>query len=146
MKSINILSLFISTPTATTRQNNIVMDSRGIIGDKFYGKSQCRAVLIASFGAYSLMRQNDIIAPFGALGENILVDFDTNRLKPNDRLSIGDAKLQITQNCTICDHLSYIDQVVPALLKNDRGIFAKVIKNGTISIHSKMTVYKDITS
>jgi MOSC domain-containing protein YiiM len=45
---------------------------------------------------------------------------------------MGEVLLQISQNCTICDHLSSIDEKLPDLLKDDRGIFAKVIKGGVI--------------
>lgn len=48
------------------------------------------------------------------------------------KLHVGDVILEITQNCTMCDHPSKIDKQLPTLLKHDRGIFAKVIKGGVI--------------
>ncbi len=140
IQNTNILSLYISTKNGSTEKDSIVVDKLGIIGDKFYGKSQDRAVLITSTKAYSLMRQSDIVPPFGALGENILVDFDISKLKPNDILNINDVLLCITQNCTICKHLSHIDKIVPTLLKHDRGIFARVIKDGTILALSNIDI------
>jgi MOSC domain-containing protein YiiM len=142
MKTIqnsNILSLFISTTDGATKKSSIVVDKLGIKGDKFYALSPNRAVLITSTKAYQLMRQHNITADFGVLGENILVDFDINQLSPNDILTIGEVSLQITQHCTICDHLAHIDKTVPTLLRHDRGIFAKVIKGGVICcVHKKL--------
>ena len=139
--SIDIVALYISTPTGLKKKESIVVDKLGIEDDKFYGKSQNRAVLITSTYAYSLIRKNNIPISFGELGENILVDFDIHKLKKDDTLHIGDVLLQITQPCTICDHLCKIDKKVPKLLKEDRGIFAKVIKAGTIakSMKGKLT-------
>ncbi len=68
--------------------------------------------------------------PFGSLGENILIDYNPYHLNAGDQLRMGEVVLQISQNCTICDHLSKIDETLPTLLKDDRGIFAKVIKGG----------------
>jgi hypothetical protein len=37
-------------------------------------------------------------------------------------------RLQITQNCTLCKGLSAVNSKLPKLLKNDRGIFARLIE------------------
>ena len=51
-----------------------------------------------------------------------------------DRIKIGNTELEITQNCTLCKGLSTLNSKLPKLLKNDRGIFAKVIE-GSSEIH-----------
>jgi MOSC domain-containing protein YiiM len=38
----------------------------------------------------------------------------------------------------MCDHLSKIDESLPTLLKDDRGIFAKVIEGGVIKKEDKI--------
>ena len=53
-------------------------------------------------------------------------------LRPGARLTIGDLELEISQNCTLCKSLAKIDARLPKLLKDDRGVFAKVISSGTI--------------
>jgi MOSC domain-containing protein YiiM len=102
------------------------------MNDKFYNKNPNRSVLISSLDSYTITKKFNIDMPFGYLGENILLDYNPHKLKIGTHLKIGDVILEITQNCTICNHLAIIDKSIPELLKNDRGVFAKVIKGGDI--------------
>ncbi len=130
-----ILELFISTKESSTRVNKPTLDLElpGVVGDKFYQKDDSRSILITSADSYNLIKEYDIDMPHGYLGENILMDFNPYALKMGSRFQIGSAILEISQNCTICNHLSVLDKRIPKLLKNDRGIFAKVVKPGKIS-------------
>ncbi len=76
--------------------------------------------------------KKDIDINYGELGENILIDFNLDLLEIGMKLKIGEVVLEIAHNCTICDHLSKINKEVPTLLKNDRGVFAKVVVAGLI--------------
>ena len=131
-----VLELFISTKEQENRiqQNILYIDSLGIKNDKFYGKDTNRAILITSIDSYKLIKRHHIDIQYGLLGENILVDIDTQiyKLNPKDRFFIGDIEFEITQNCTICNHLSAIDKELPKLLKKDRGIFCRALKDGII--------------
>jgi len=134
-KSIGkVLSLFISVQGTSQRvqKKSIVLDKNGIIEDKFYHKAIERSVLITSLSSYSLAEAQGILMPHASLGENLLIDFMPYNLPEGSILHIGDSELHITQKCTLCDHLSSIDKRLPTLLKNDRGIFAKVTKEGAI--------------
>ena len=111
----------------------IAVDDFGIIHDKFYAKNQMRSILITSMQSYTLAIKNSINIEHGSLGENILIDINPYTLKIGSHLKIGATILEITQNCTICQGLSKVDINLPKLLKNDRGIFAKVI-NGNSEI------------
>ena len=71
--------------------------------------------------------------PFGYLGENILIDYNPYELPIGTKIRIGDAVLQISQNCTICNHLSALDKRIPKLLSKERGIFAKVVNPAVIN-------------
>ncbi len=113
-------------------KEKIYLDKNGVLEDKFYNTDTNRSVLISSSYSYDLVKNNDIDMRHGSLGENILMDYNPYSLKQGTKLKIGTSILEITQNCTICNHLSKIDKKVPKLLKNDRGIFAKVIKDGYI--------------
>ncbi|MGE4419089.1 MAG: MOSC domain-containing protein [Sulfurimonas sp.] len=130
-----VLELFISTKENSKRINKsaINLDDFGVIGDKFYNKQINRSVLITSTHSYELIKSYDIDMPLGSLGENIFIDYNPYNLPIGTQLKIGSTLLEISQNCTICTHLSAIDKRVPKLIKNDRGIFAKVIKGGEIS-------------
>lgn len=135
MKNVgNVIDLFISVQGSSNRieKESFHLDPRGIIEDKYYDKNIHRSVLITSQESYTLVNDHEIQMPMGALGENILIDYNPYHLNPGDQLRMGEVVLQISQNCTICDHLSSIDERLPELLKDDRGIFAKVIEGGMI--------------
>ncbi|MDD5373971.1 MAG: MOSC domain-containing protein [Sulfurimonas sp.] len=131
-----ILKLFISTVQSSQRveKSVIALDELGVIGDKFYNKDNARSILLTSTDSYDLIKSYDIDMPYGYLGENLLIDYNPYSLPIGTRLKIGDTILEISQNCTICNHLSVIDKRIPKLLKDDRGIFAKAIQGGEISV------------
>lgn len=136
-----VLNLFISVPGSNRiEKESFELDPKGIVEDKYYDKNIHRSVLITSLESYDLAIEHDIQVPIGALGENILIDYNPYHLNAGDQLSIGEVILQISQNCTICDHLSAIDERLPTLLKDDRGIFAKVIKAGVIKKGDEITL------
>ncbi|MBE0513552.1 MOSC domain-containing protein [Sulfurimonas sp.] len=130
-----IIELFISTKESSSRINKptIELDLAGVVGDKFYDKDNSRSILITSSDSYNLIKEYAIDMPYGYLGENILMDYNPYSLGMGNRLQIGTALFEISQNCTICNHLSVLDKRIPKLLKNDRGIFAKVVTPGKVS-------------
>ena len=138
----SIKELFISSKDDKKRysKNSIIVDKDGILEDKFYNKSLDRSILITSMLAYEKMQDENISANFGELGENIIVDFNPHSLEEGTTLYIDDVILEITQKCTICEGLQKIDSIVPSLLKDDRGTFAKVIQPGTMSTNSSINI------
>jgi len=131
-----VLKLFISNSQSSQRDERsaIILDEKGVIGDKFYAKDDARSILMTSTDSYNLIKGYDIDMPYGYLGENILIDYNPYKLAIGTHLKIGGVILEISQNCTICNHLSVLDKRIPKLLKNDRGIFAKTIIGGEISV------------
>lgn len=113
-------------------KSSVIVDLQGIVGDKHYDTERERTVLISSYESYTLALKHEIDMPPGALGENLLIDYNPYSLPVESQLKMGSAILQITQNCTLCNHLSKIDKRIPKLLKDDRGVFAKVIHEGEI--------------
>ncbi len=110
-------------------------DENGIVNDKFYNKNNQRAILITSMQSYDMALNENINLSEGTLGENILIDINPYHLKAGEKLTIGNTTLEITQNCTLCKGLTTINSKLPKLLKNDRGIFAKIISGpSTIKI------------
>ncbi len=125
----SVLGLFVSKLGV----NYMRLDRGGVLGDKFYQKNIDRSVLISTIESYELARAKGIEVSFGSLGENILMDFNPYNLPQNSRIKVGDeVVLEISQHCTLCKSLTSIDNRLPKLLKDDRGIFARVIKNGEI--------------
>ena len=135
MKNVGkVINLFVSVQGSSTRveKESVNLDPKGIIEDKYYDTNISRSVLITSKASYTLANDHNIQLPFGSLGENILINYNPYHLTAGDQLRMGDVILEISQNCTMCDHLSKIDEDLPELLKDDRGIFARVIKGGVI--------------
>jgi MOSC domain-containing protein YiiM len=126
-----VLKLFISLKGEKKRQfkETIFIDELGVEEDKFYAKDINRLILITSTDAYKIAKDNQIELEHGDLGENILIDGNINHLNVGDRFSIGEATLEITQNCTLCNGLSLLDPKLPKVLKDDRGIFAKAVND-----------------
>lgn len=138
----NIINLFISKKDFVDRinQSELIIDTDGVFIDKFYGQNTNRSVLITSLGSYEIAKQNGIDIHHGQLGENILIDFNLNMLELNKQFKIGDVILEISQQCTICNSLSKIDEKLPKLLEHDRGVFAKVIHGGIIKNGDKVEI------
>ena len=129
-----VVALFISEKGNIERipKLDIMLDEKGVRGDKFYNKDSNRSVLLTSRESYTLAKKHQISMEYGTLGENILIDYNPYALMLGSRLSVGGVLIEIAQNCTICNHLSVVDEYLPKLLKDDRGIFVKVIKEGVI--------------
>ncbi|CAA6809218.1 MAG: Unknown protein [uncultured Sulfurovum sp.] len=135
-----VKKIFLSKKNESERleQTSIRLDNNGVIGDKFYAKDINRSILLTSLESYTLVKENNIKISHGALGENILIDFNPYYLSTGTRIKIGEVIIEITQNCTICNHLSIIDESLPVLLKDDRGIFVKVMELGSIQKGDKV--------
>jgi len=125
----SVLSLFISRRAV----NSIKLDSGGVIGDKFYSRNIDRSVLITTEESYKLARDKNINLEYGELGENIIFDYNPYHLAPHTQIQIGDSViLEVSQHCTLCKSLTKIDSKLPKLLKDDRGVFTRVIRAGEI--------------
>ena len=132
-----VLALYITKDDANkTRlsKQSIKVDANGVEEDKFYAKDLQRTILITTQESYALAEANNIAIDNGVLGENILIDINPYSLLPGQKLTIGDVELEITQNCTLCKGLTSVHSKLPKLLKNDRGIFAKVCNKATVSV------------
>ncbi len=128
----SVSSLFYSTANGRSSSAELDLDTKGIVKDKHYNKNIERSVLIASLDSYELVKSHGIDAPYSALGENLLIDYNPYHLPTGSRLKIGNVILEISQHCTLCKSLTKVDGRLPKLLKDDRGIFAKVIESGCI--------------
>jgi len=128
----NIFSLFCSTVNGRESSEELLFDARGIMGDKHYNKDVTRSVLITSLESYELVENHGIEASYGMLGENLLIDYNPYALMTGAKLKIGSVVLEISQHCTLCKSLAGVHNKLPKLLKEDRGIFAKVIESGSI--------------
>lgn len=140
-----VLELYITLQEDHSRvlKQQIDLDKDGVLNDKFHAKDLQRSVLLTSKESYEIARRNNIDIAEGSLGENILIDYNPYHLRAGDRITIGEVCLEVTQNCTLCKGLSSVNAKLPKLLKDDRGIFVKVIQSGTIKIGDSVEVDND---
>ena len=118
-------------PRPTVLELNLI-ENYGIENDKFAGKKLDQTVMIVGLKSYEIANQNNIELSFGSLGENILLDFDPHDFEVGREFFIGDSIIEITQICTVCNHLKVFDEKLPQLLKSHRGLYCKIIKSGII--------------
>ncbi len=137
-----VIKLFISQANNSSRvlKKNLSLDSAGVLTDKFYNKDTNRSVLISSNESYNIALNHNISMEDGELGENILIDYNPYHLPVETQIQIGEVILEITQNCTLCKSLTKVNNKLPKILKDDRGIFAKVVTSGYIYIGDKITI------
>ncbi len=136
----NVIELFQSKE----KTDKLVLDKDGIIGDKFYAKNLNRSVLLIPQDSYSIVQTIGLNLDAGTLGENILINFNPYIIPLGTKLYIGNVVLEFSQNCTLCKSLSKLDSKLPKLLKNDRGVFAKVIKEGIIHKNDEIFIGEDL--
>jgi len=142
-----IIHLFASQRGGESRlsKQHITLDTQGIQDDKYYAKDINRSILITTVDSYSLALEHNISMPYGTLGENILLNYNLYHLPNKTKLQIGqNILIEISQPCTMCEHLSTIDKRLPTLLKKDRGIFAKVLQGGIVQEGDKVYLIDNI--
>ncbi len=104
----------------------------GIKNDKFAGKDEEKAVMIVGKIAYDIAKENGINLELGSLGENVLFDFNPHDYAVGTVFQVGGTVLEITQSCTICNHLAVFDDDLPLLVQDCRGLYCKILEGGTI--------------
>jgi MOSC domain-containing protein YiiM len=142
----SVLDLYIAPPKSSgvrVEQESIeLVANSGVVGDKFANKDNQKSVMIVGTKPYQMAMAEGIDLPYSALGENILLNFDPHTLNIGDRLLIGKAILEITQNCTLCKHLSRYSSRLPKLIVAHRGVYCRVVEGGVVTKNSKVELIK----
>ncbi|AXH09031.1 MOSC domain-containing protein [Malaciobacter halophilus] len=131
-----------SSPRPRVKSLNLIT-GYGIAFDKFAGKELDKTVMIVGIKAYEIAKENGIDLVYGSLGENILLDFDPHKYKIGDVFYINSCAIQITESCTVCKHLSKFDNKLPKLLKDNRGLYCKILSDGEIKEQMQVEIKKD---
>jgi MOSC domain-containing protein YiiM len=118
----------------------VLVAGMGVEGDHHFGRHPDRAVLVAGSLTYALAARAGIALPPGALGENLLVDLDPHQLAAGTPVQIGTVLLELTTVCTVCDSLSVFDLRLPKVLLGRRGIYARVVRGGTVQVGQAIRV------
>ena len=124
-------------PRPKVESLNLIKDY-GIEFDKFAEKNLDQTVMIVGLKSYELAKSFNIDLELGSLGENILLDFDPHDFEVGQYFKIDEAIIQITQICTVCNHLSVFNKDLPKFLKGHRGVYCKIIESGKILKNMKV--------
>ena len=124
-------------PRPKVESLNLIKDY-GIEFDKFAEKNLDQTVMIVGLKSYELAKSFNIDLELGSLGENILLDFDPHDFEVGKYFKIDEAIIQITQICTVCNHLTVFNKDLPKILKGHRGVYCKIIKSGKILKNMKV--------
>ncbi len=113
-----------------------IKPEHGIEGDAHAGNWHRQISLLADEDI-DLMRGKGIELNFGDFAENITTrGIELYSLPVGTRLFIGDTELEVTQIGKECHHGCAIREQVGDCIMPRRGIFAKVIKGGRITVES----------
>lgn len=129
-----------------TVQNLNIIEGYGIEFDKFAGQDENKAVMIVGKIAYDIAADNGMNLLPGSLGENILFDFNPHNYEVGSIIKIEDTILQITEKCTICNHLAVFGKKLPFLVKDCRGLYCKVLEGAVVTKDMKVEVLKEFRS
>jgi hypothetical protein len=108
---------------------------RGLTGDVSLGRSN-RQILLVDQG---------MLAEFGLqpgqIRENItLTGLELTGLAQGTRIRIGEATLEVTGDCSPCDHLEAIRPGLREAIRGRRGLLARVQAGGTIRVADHVVV------
>ncbi len=110
----------------------MLIEDFGIEGDAHAGRWH-RQVSLLSFEKIEEFRSKGAEVDFGAFGENLVIEgFDFRNLPVGTRFRIGDALLEITQIGKECHSHCAIYKVMGDCIMPREGVFAKVIKGGSV--------------
>lgn len=128
-------------PRPSVLELNII-NGFGIEFDKFAGQEESKAVMVVGKTAYNIAKKNGIDLEYGSLGENILFDFNPHEYEIGNIIKIGQTVLEISEKCTICNHLSVFGKKLPYLVKDCRGLYCKVLEGGHVRENMSVEVLK----
>lgn len=111
----------------------------GILGDSKFDPASSRQILVA---CSKVLR--DLSLPPGVLSENVLVDIGDSDLTPGSVLCLGDdVRLWLLFRCEVCKRLAErVGVTVARRLVGRRGVLARVIRGGEVSVGSKARIEK----
>jgi len=116
------------------------IENHGIRDDKFAGGDLEKTVMVVGQKSYDMAHAEGIELEPGSLGENILLDFDPHDFMYGTRFTLDDVELEITEDCSMCKHLTVFDARLPKLLLHHRGRYCKILQGGTIKAGQIVTL------
>ncbi|MFH1070581.1 MAG: MOSC domain-containing protein [Candidatus Glassbacteria bacterium] len=112
----------------------------GIEGDAHAGDWHRQVSLLAAESIETIRRRGVEVSP-GAFAENIITEgIDLPALSVGDRLTLGEAQLEVTQIGKECHSRCAIYEQAGDCVMPREGIFARVIRGGTVQPGDRLIV------
>ena len=124
----------------TNVESAVLVKNHGIEGDAHAG-SWHRQVSLISADRIEEFRKKGAVVEYGAFGENLVVEgIDFRTLPVGTWLGCGDVLLEMTQIGKECHtHCAIYHQVGDCIMPRE-GVFARVLKGGTIRVGDRMAI------
>lgn len=120
-----------------------IRKNHGIIGDAHAGDWHRQISLLASESVDKMKKVFPDI-PIGAFAENILTEgIEVSKLPVGTKITVGDCLLEITQIGKECHQNCAIRKQVGDCVMPREGVFAIVLKEGTIKAGDSITVVNE---
>lgn len=114
----------------------LAIENRGLKGDRHAMPDSSRQVLLLE---QETCAEYDF--PIGAIRENITTrGIELMSLPKKTRLQIGGAILELTKECDPCPFVETIKPGLQEALNHKRGMLARVIQGGELSVGNKIIV------
>ena len=112
----------------------------GLKGDAHGGKWHRQVSLLEKEKIEDFIKRGGNVK-FGDFGENLVTEgIDLDSIKVGDKITVGDAILEITQKGKKCHDKCHIYQMVGDCIMPKNGVFGTVEKGANIKIGDKMEV------
>jgi molybdopterin adenylyltransferase len=121
-----------------------LVEDWGLEGDAHAGKWHRQVSLLAMESVRKMQAKGAAVGP-GAFAENITTEhLDLLSLKIGDRLTIGEAELEITQLGKKCHARCAIFEQVGDCVMPREGIFARVLRGGEVRVGDRIERQEDV--
>jgi len=139
------LSTSLEKGTPKTNVDTVrLLAEHGIEGDAHAGPWH-RQVSLLALESIARIRAKGLDVQPGAFAENMTIEgIELWRLHIGDRIEIGEAVLEVTQIGKECHHHCAIFQQVGDCVMPREGIFARVLRGGTIAVGDEIVVTSGI--
>ena len=116
----------------TDVEEALLVEDKGMEGDAHFGFQNRQVSLLNAEEAAKIREKVPGLKP-GDFAENFLVEgFDLSKLKIGDRVSVGEALLEVTQIGKECHSRCAIYEAAGDCIMPRLGIFCQVIRGGTV--------------
>ena len=133
-----VLRLFLKTVHGQPMREVASVDAvtgKGLAGDVSFGRTSRQILLVdqATLTEFDLQP--------GQIRENItMVGLELAGLTDGTRIRIGDATLEVTGDCSPCDHIEEIRPGLRDAIRGRRGVLARVQAGGRITVTDPATL------